>query len=252
MKEWFEDESFWMEMYPFMFPKERFEAAEEQVEKILSLVGFQGSSVLDLCCGPGRHSIVLAKGGFTVTGVDRTSFLLEKAKQRAKTENVNVEWILSDMRNFIRPNAYELALNLFTSFGYFDSKEDDILVLDNIYNSLKPGGVFLIDVVGKEWLAKVFQPTTSQQLSDGTILVQRHEIFDDWSRIRNEWILIQDGKAKSFQFHHTIYSGQELKDRLIRVGFQSVKLFGDLDGNEYGPEAKRLIAVASKESTKLM
>ena len=212
---------------------------------------FRGA-VLALCCGPGRHSIVLAKRGLTVTSVDRTPFLLEKAKQRAKTENVNVEWILSDMRNFIRPNAYELALNMFTSFGYFDRKEDDILVLDNIYNSLKPGGLFLIDVVGKEWLAKVFQPTTSQQLSDGTILVQRHEIFDDWSRIRNEWILIQDGKAKSFQFHHTIYSGQELKDRLIRVGFQSVKLFGDLDGNEYGPEAKRLIAVASKESTKLM
>ena len=115
MKEWFEDESFWMEMYPFMFPEERFKAAEEQVEKILSLVGFQGSSVLALCCGPGRHSIVLARRGFTVTGVDRTPFLLEKAKQRAKTENVNVEWILSDMRNFIRPNAYELVLNLFTS-----------------------------------------------------------------------------------------------------------------------------------------
>lgn len=247
MNEWFEDESFWIEMYPVMFADEQFEAAEEQVEKVLSLVNFQGTLVLDLCCGPGRHSLVLAKRGLTVTGIDRTSFLLEKAKERAQAEGLHVEWILEDMRKFVRPNAYELVLNMFTSFGYFDSKDDDLRVLQNIYRSLKPDGVCLIDVVGKEWLAKVFQPTTSQEMPDGTTLVQRHEIFDEWSRIRNEWILIKDGKAKSFKFHHTIYSGQELKGRLMQVGFQRVRLFGDLDGEEYGPNAKRLIAVAWKE-----
>jgi len=62
----------------------------------------------------------------------------------------------------------------------------------------------------------------------------------------DEWILIKDGTAKSFRFHHTIYSGQELKDRLSQVGFQKIRLFGDLDGTEYGPDARRLIAVANK------
>ena len=81
MTDWFDDESFWIEMYPFMFPEERFEAAQEQVEKILSLVNFQGTSILDLCCGPGRHSLILAERGFTVTGVDKTAFLLDKAKK---------------------------------------------------------------------------------------------------------------------------------------------------------------------------
>ena len=60
----------------------------------------------------------------------------------------------------------------------------------------------------------------------------------------NEWILIKYGMAQSFMFHHAIYSGQELKDRLSRVGFQKIRLFGDLDGTEYGPDARRLIAVA--------
>lgn len=247
MNEWFDDESFWIEMYPYMFPEERFNAAQEQVDKILSLVNFQGTSILDLCCGPGRHSLILAERGFTVTGVDKTAFLLDKAKTRARAKNLQIDWIQQDMRDFVRPGAYDLVLSMFTSFGYFDNKDEDIKVLNNIFQSLKPGGACIIDVMGKECLAKILQPTTSEELPNGSILVQRHEIFDDWSRIRNEWILIKKGKAKSFKFHHTIYSGQELKACLIQVGFKEAKLFGNLDGKEYGSDARRLIAVARKE-----
>ncbi len=66
-------------MYPFMFPEKKFADAAEQVENLLNLVKPQGLSVLDLCYGPGRFSVVLAQKGFRVTGVDRTVFLLEKA-----------------------------------------------------------------------------------------------------------------------------------------------------------------------------
>jgi tRNA/tmRNA/rRNA uracil-C5-methylase (TrmA/RlmC/RlmD family) len=80
MGEWFEDESFWSELYPFMFPEERFRHAEEQIEKVLALVGYKEGAVLDLCCGPGRRSLALAKHGIQVTAVDRSEFLLRKAK----------------------------------------------------------------------------------------------------------------------------------------------------------------------------
>ncbi len=151
-----------------------------------------------------------------------------------------------DMRGFGREDAFDLVLSMFTSFGYFDNKDEDLLVLRNVFNSLRSDGIFLIDVIGKERLAKILQPTTSETLPDGTKLIQRHEIFDDWTRIRNEWILIRKGKAKSFQFHHTIYSGQELRDRMSQTGFTGVKLYGNLDGAEYGPNAQRLIAVGRR------
>ena len=112
--------------------------------------------------------------------------------------------------------------------------------------SLKPGGTCVIDVVGKEWLARVLQPTTSESLPDGSVLLKRHEIFDDWTRIRNELILIRDGRTSTFKFHHTIYSGQELRDRLELIGFRDVRLHGNLNGDDYGPRAERLIAVARK------
>ena len=246
MDEWFEDESFWIELYPILFSDERFDLADEQVEKALKLVGFQGGTVLDLCCGPGRHAIALAKRGLEVTAVDRTKFLLNKAKESASNPGLQIEFVLEDMRNFVRPGAFDLVLNMFTSFGYFDDKEEDLKVLRNIYESLKPGGAFLIDILGKEILARNLQPTTSSQESDGALFIQRHEIFDGWGRIRNEWILIKGEKAKSFKFHHTLYSGQELKSLIEKAGFEEIKLFGDLDGNEYGPEASRLIVVARK------
>jgi len=223
MREWFDDDSFWQEMYPYLFTPERFEAAGEEVDKVLSLTGVSGGAALDLCCGPGRHTLALAGKGFSVTGVDRTRFYLHKAMDRANEAGLEAEFVLSDMRDFVREDSYDLAVSMFTSFGYFDRKEDDLVVLKNIHLSLKTGGACLIDVVGKEWLARVFQPSSCDKMDD-----------------------IKDGRARSFKLHHTLYSGQELLDRLELAGFGKTRLFGSLDGGEYDRDASRLVAVAWK------
>ena len=103
-----------------------------------------------------------------------------------------------------------------------------------------------MEMAGKEILARIFQPTTSSPLSDGGVLFERHEVFDGWSRMRNDWTLIKNGKARTWRFHLTVYSGQELRDRLEQAGFTDVKLFGSFDGDEYGVNAQRLIAVARR------
>ena len=79
-REWVEDQQLWIDSCPFMFPQERFEATPEEVDRIILLTGLAGGRVLDLCCGPGRHSVEFAARGFRVTGVDRTAFLVEKSK----------------------------------------------------------------------------------------------------------------------------------------------------------------------------
>jgi len=245
-KEWFDDDAFWRELYPFMFPEQRFTQTREQIEKVLTLAQPSGKTALDLCCGPGRCFIALAQHGFTVTGVDKTKYLLDRARSKARAEKAKIEWVRIDMRDFIRADTFDLVLSMYTSFGYFDDKNEDLRVLDNILTSLKPGGVCLIDLMGKECVARILQPTTSDVLPDGRTLVRRHEIFDNWTRIRNEWILIRKGRARTFKFYHTVYSGQELKDRMAQIGFTDVKLFGNLDGDEYGANAHRLIVVGHK------
>lgn len=245
-KEWFDDDSFWRDLYPFLFSEQRFAAAAKQVAQALALAKPPRKTALDLCCGPGRCSIALAKRGFAVTGVDRTKFLLDKAHARARTARVKIEWVREDMRDFVRPNSFALVLSMFTSFGYFDDRQEDLAVLRNMFHSLQPGGVCLIEVLGKERLAKIFQPTSSTLLPDGTLMIERHEIFDDWTRIRNEWLLVKNNRVKRFRFHNTVYSGLELRDRLELAGFTAIRLYGSLAGDPYGPDAERLIAVARK------
>lgn len=246
MGDWFENESFWKAMYNSMFSEERFLQAPEEVTQFLSLVNLNGSSVLDLCCGPGRHSIALAKKGYRVTAVDLSPFLLGKAKRTAKSENIDVEWIREDMRKFSRPGAFDLIINLFTSFGYFEEEKDNEAVLSLMYRNLKEGGMVVMDTIAKEILARMYQPIQSTELPDGSIMVRRVKISDDWSRCRNQWLLIKDGKADSYSFSHTIYSGMELKTLLLNAGFRDVKLYGSLGGDAYDPQAARLIAVAVK------
>ena len=245
--EWFESEDFWRDFYPVMFSTDRFAAAKEEVKRIITLTRLDAGSVLDLCCGPGRHAVEFAQRGFQVTGVDRSQFLLDRARAHAGESNVSVQWVMDDMRHFVRPAAFDLACNLYTSFGYFKDEEDNLRVLRNIRQSLKPGGRLVIEVLGKERLARTWQNAICTQLQDGALLVQRPRLRDNWCRINSEWTLIKNGQVRTFEFEHSIYSGRELRDMLLLCGFQRVELFGDLQGSPYDLEAQRLVAVAQAE-----
>ena len=92
MTEWFADDSFWAEVYPFEFAEPTFATGEAQVERAIALSGAQGGDALDLGCGPGRHAIPLARRGFRVTAVDLSEFHLAKARERAGAANVSIEF----------------------------------------------------------------------------------------------------------------------------------------------------------------
>jgi SAM-dependent methyltransferase len=246
--EWFESEGFWRDFYPYMFPPERFSAAKEEVSRIMASSQCNSGSVLDLCCGPGRHAVEFAQRGFRVTGVDRSPFLLERAREHASAADAAIEWVMEDMRNFVRPATFDLACSLFTSFGYFKDEDDNLRVLRNIHQSLKETGVLVMEVLGKERLARNWKDTICTQHADGSLWVQRPQLRDDCCRVYSDWVLVKDGRARSFSFEHTIYSGRELKDRLLSCGFGQVQLFGDLQGSPYNLEATRLVAVARKSS----
>jgi SAM-dependent methyltransferase len=239
--QWFENEAFWEAFYPTMFGESRFAEAREDVERVLTLSGITSGAALDLGCGPARHSALLAQKGFSVTAVDRSPFLLSKAREHAA--GLKIEFVESDMRTFVRPAAFDLALSLFTSFGYFESPEEDLAVLRNVKASLKPGGVFLLDVVGSEPLAA--RPFDRwDELPNGDIVVAHAEVLPGWTRLRNHWLLVQGERAQRFTFDLNLYSGKELADLLRQAGFSQVQLFGSLAGTRYDATATRLVARA--------
>ncbi len=243
---WFEDESFWRDTYPFMFSDSRIEAAKEETEQVLGLAKPKGKDLLDLCCGPGRFAIELAKRKFRVTAVDRTKFLLDKAKARARRNKQKIEWVGCDMREFVRPDAFDLVINLYTSFGYFEDPNEDLQILRNIHTSLRAGGICVFDLIGKERLAKIFLPSATTELPNGSKLIQLHQIIDDWTRIQNEWIVIKNERATSYHFPLRVYSGLEFRDRLEQAGFSKIKLYGSFAGAPYDEKAQRLVVVARK------
>jgi SAM-dependent methyltransferase len=246
MTVWYEDEEFWRDNYEVMFSEDAFRRAAEDIDQVLALSGNQPRRVLDLCCGPGRHTIPLAQKGLEVTGVDFSSFLLDKARENARAAHVTPEFVRADMRSFVRPNAFDLALNLYTSFGYFEDRHDDERVLTNIFESVRPGGATVIDVVGKELQGRRGDRITD--LPDGSTCVQRIQVVEEWTALKGEWLVVRGDSARRYRVTHRLYSGFELRKAMETTGFE-VSLFGDFAGNEYGSQSLRLIAVGRKPAT---
>ena len=236
-REWFDNDAFWRDTYTFMFPESRMDVATDEVDKIIRLTKIKKGATLDLCCGPGRCTVALAKRKFAVTGVDRTKYLLDKARAHARAARVKIEFIQKDMRDFVRPDTYDLVLSLFTSFGYFEDKNEDMAVLRNIHTSMRKGGTLVIDTIGKERVAKIFSPSSVDENPDGSLLVQRREVRDEWTRMYTFY---------TFYTFYTLFSGRELRELMERAGFKRVKLYGSFDGAPYDRNAERLIAVGRK------
>ena len=246
MTAWYEDDAFWRDNYEVMFSDDSFRRAAEDIDRVLALAGNDPRRVLDLCCGPGRHTIPLAQKGIEVTAVDLSSFLLNRARENAGAAKVAPEFVQGDMRSFMRPNAFDAVLNLYTSFGYFEDRRDDERVLTNIFTSLRPGGTTVIDVIGKELQGRRGHQITD--LPDGSTCIQRIQLVNEWTTLKSEFLLVRGDSTRRYHFTHRLYSGYELRTAMEAAGFD-VSLFGDFEGNAYGPQSLRLIAVGRKPAT---
>jgi SAM-dependent methyltransferase len=223
------------------------EGSAAEVEKIVTLLGIApGASVLDLCCGIGRHSIEFARLGYRVTAVDLNKAFIAQARERAKREKVEVDFAQGDMREFTRPGAFDAAVNLVTSFGYFENQADDLKVARNLCESLKPGTRLVVGMMGKEILARKFVPRRWEVAPDGTFLLMEHQLRSGWEWMEDRCILIKDATRRELNFSYRVYSAAELGAVLRQAGFQAVEFFGTLGGTPYDHNAERLVAVATK------
>ena len=151
------------------------------------------------------------------------------------------------MRTFASPEKFDAIVNLFTSFGYFEDPEEDRGVLKNVFVSLKSGGKFLIDVVGKEVFARMIPFREHEWVEDnGVFYLQETKPIDNWRRVQGRWIRFKNNEKKEFTITHQLYSGSELLSLLREAGFKTVNLFGELTGLPYDQTARRLIALAIK------
>ena len=243
---WHERDDLWEAIAGHIFADKLRERAASEAETVADLLELEPPArILDLGCGPGRCAIPLAGLGYRVSGVDRTKSYLEEAARRAEDAGVELELVEGDMREFRRPDGFDAALSMMTSFGYFEDPAEDRRVVENVADSLADGGRFLIDTIGKEVLARIFQARDWVE-RDGELWLFEREVDRGWSWMNNRWIRIRDGGREEYELGHRLFSATELEGLLTSNGFRSARSYGGLAGEPYDREAERLVVVGTK------
>ena len=153
--DWFES---WFNTpyYHILYKDRDFVEAENFIDKLLAEIRLpQHSTIIDLACGHGRHSVYLNQKGYTVLGLDLSEASIGFDKQ---FENDTLSFRVHDMRNPIQGEKVDAVMNLFTSFGYFDQDDDDEKVFESVAQALKPGGLFVLDFLNADYVEHTLVP----------------------------------------------------------------------------------------------
>jgi SAM-dependent methyltransferase len=221
----------WLEMRDEVTPPER---TQREVDFALEVLAPRpGARVLDVACGHGRHSLELARRGYRVTGVDLSEPSLTLAREAAAAEDLDVELVHSDMREIPFREEFDAAVDLFTSFGYFETEHEDERALAAIAHSLKPGGALLLETINGAALLRVFRAETWNELEDGTLMLE-HRSYDLLSG-RNDvvWKFVRpDGSRSELRHSLRLYTVAEIVSMLRRVGLEVERSWGGWDGAE--------------------
>ena len=155
----------------------------QEAEFVLRVLGLKsGDRVLDLCCGQGRHAVLLAERGIAVTGQDHSAEYLREARAAAQQRGVDLPLVNSDMSAIPFECHFDAVINMFTSFGYLESEAQDRHVLAEIGRALKPRGQVLVDLINREWVIANNLPTDWRENDDGTVVLERRELNLQTSR----------------------------------------------------------------------
>ncbi|MCX7047114.1 MAG: methyltransferase domain-containing protein [Candidatus Sumerlaeota bacterium] len=242
---WYDNDALWDTLKGFIFPPKLWAEVAQEIDSVIRLAALEpGATILDLCCGPGRHSLELARRGFRVTGVDITASYLEQARALAKQENLDVEFIQEDMRRFERRGAYDCVLNLFNSFGYFDDPEDDRRALLAMHRSLKSGGALVMDLFSREVAVRNHRRQDWYFENKDLFFMVRRALLRDQTWIENRWITMRDGARREYVFGHRLYGEDELATLLRECGFRDIQTYGDFTGAAFTEQSTRLILAA--------
>lgn len=216
------------------------------LEKVLKLN--QGMKILDCPCGYGRHSIELARRGYNVTGVDLNEFFLKEAKKVAKQMKVSVRLIKGDMREIFFENEFDVALNLFTSFGYFENDEENQKVLNAASKSLKRGGKFVLDIINRDYIIRNYREKDWKQLSDGSIvLTERYFDHIAGRNIEKRIRIWKNGKREEFIISLRMYTVAELVAMFHKAGLVLKEIYGNYAGGRFTFDSERCILITEKK-----
>ena len=202
----------------------------------------KGAKILDLPCGNGRHSIVMAELGYDVRGIDLSERNICEAML---CEMPNLHFQESDMREPLYTNYFDVVMNLFTSFGYFDTEEENINSMRAIAQSLKPGGTLVIDFFNCDCLKSNLRQADKVLVDEVEFCIER-KIKDN--KILKSIRIIDGEKEFDFEERVQLLVLSDFEKYYLPFGLVTEKVFGDYDLNPFTETSERLIIIAKKKS----
>jgi SAM-dependent methyltransferase len=234
----------YIDVYGHQFTAELAAKEVAFVRKALALEA--GDAILDLCCGQGRHSVLLAREGLKVTGQDLSEEYLAIAQKSAGADGVALDTVHGDMRVIPFTAHFDAVINMFSAFGYLESEEEDAKVLAAVAQALKPGGRLLMDLINREWVTSNYVANDWHSGGDGTLYLEHRDV--DLVESRNHvtfTAIAPDGSRREIVGHHfRLYTLTEIVRMLTTAGLTFVQAYGGFDGEPYGLTTRRMIIVA--------
>ena len=237
-KDWFTD-WFNTSYYHILYKERNDSEAQLFMKNITDLLRLDTAThILDLPCGKGRHAVFLNSLGYTVTGKDLSENSIEAAKP---FENETLNFKVHDMRQPLS-KTYDAIFNLFTSFGYFESDIEDLLILENIKKGLKKDGFFVFDFLNAR-LVKENLVSNEIKIVEGIHFNITREITQDF--IVKNISFFANGRQHAYTERVKYLDEEKMTYYLNKVGFKIVHTFGDYHLNPFQPaHSNRLILVA--------
>ncbi len=227
---------------------------EKEINMFIDILGLSPDSVvLDVACGQGRHSLELARREFkNIYGLDRSHFLIRKAKQNNAQEGLSVNFKEGDARKLPYPtDMFDVVMILGNSFGYFESMDDDIRILNEIFRVLKPHGKFLLDVADGDYLRKNFSPRSWEWIDNKHFVCRERSLASDNERLISREVItnVQKGVIVDQFYAERLYSEEGLSQLLSKIGYKNITYHGKLSpdsirNQDLGMMEQRIIGTA--------
>ena len=239
----------------------RLERTDEEVDGLIRIFSEQdippNGKILDLACGIGRHSILLAKKGYRAVGIDLSPDYIKRAKELAAERGVSdqVEFIVGDIRELEnslgKRKKFDAVINLFTSHGYWDEKTDKA-IFNQACNVTKKSGLFVIQTANRDFLVKHFQARDVFSDERGSVMIAERRLDLENSRMYNIWKYYKQQEQDlihldTFEFDHRVYSLHELIRLVEAAGWKHLFSAKGFDSESVTSDALGLILVAKNE-----
>jgi len=212
-----------------------------------------GEKILDLCCGQGRHSLELTRRDFRdVEGLDRSHYLIQKAKTSAKKESLSVKFREGDARKLpYLPDTFDVVMILGNSFGYFETIQNDLEVLKEVLRVLKPWGRVLVDIADGEYLRKNFQPRSWEWIDKKYFVCRERSLSLDKQHLVTREVVthIEKGVIVDQFYTERLYRREKLRELLKLAGFSDITFHKEISpdsqrNQDLGMMERRIIATA--------